>query len=100
MKLSLFLVVILGLMVVDQSEANSVNRYRQNSSPQNNLRYWSGLDKKDLKHMIARVMKREENLKREQNFSRMIARVMKRGDQGLDVHPMSEKFDMDDYISY
>ena len=32
--------------------------------------------------MIARVMKREENLKREQNFSRMIARVMKRGDQG------------------
>ena len=37
MKLSLFLVVILGLMVVDQSEANSVNRYRQNSSPQNNL---------------------------------------------------------------
>ena len=32
--------------------------------------------------MIARVMKREENLEREQNFSRMIARVMKRGDQG------------------
>ena len=37
MKLSLFLVVILGLMVVDQSEANTVNRYRQNSSPQNNM---------------------------------------------------------------
>ena len=33
--------------------------------------------------MIARVMKREQNLKREQNFSRMIARVMKRGDQGI-----------------